>query len=208
VTSNTPGASWRRVLAAAALGLALGALHGCGGGGGNPLGNPPLVTNAPAAGQSLSFAYFQRCVDPIFEEPLAVGLTCANAACHDNATGHGGAFRVIPLAQPVDVTANAPDVIRTTPMYRNFLSALGEVIIGAPTQSLLINKPLVRNVLHGGGLIFPDATVLEIRTIETWIGNPMPAGQDEFSVAGYSLFTTNTSLWPNGDPINGTCIVN
>jgi len=50
VTSNTPGASWRRVLAAAALGLALGALHGCGGGGGNPLGNDTAALSADQRG--------------------------------------------------------------------------------------------------------------------------------------------------------------
>jgi hypothetical protein len=194
-----------------ALGIALAALNGCGGSGSNPLGNPPLVVNSAAgAGQTLSFAYFEHCINPIFDAKLSIDLsgvtivnTCSNAACHNSATGHGGAFRVVPSAQLVDVLnpANTPAVIRGSDIYRNFLSAQGEVIIGAPTQSLLINKPLVRNVLHGGGLIFSSDQDPHIKLMEYWISNPMPAGQDEFSTAGYNLFTP-------ADPDTGACNTN
>jgi len=194
------------------LALALAGLAGCGGSGsGNPLDNPPLVTNsAGGGGQSLSFAYFERCINPIFLEALPITLngvpttnSCSNSGCHANATGTGGAFRIIPTAQLIDVTlpTNTPDVIRASDMYKNFYSTQGETILNDPLQSLLVNKPLLRNVLHGGGLIFPSAQDPHIVLMQYWISHPMPAGQDEFSVAGYNLFTP-------ADPVNGVCNTN
>ncbi len=181
------------------------------GGSGDPLNNPPLVANSGgAAGQSLSFDYFQRCIEPIFlaslPNPLNGGATtntCSSAGCHDNATGRGAAFRIIPSAQVVDVTdpANTPELIRATDMYQNFYSTQGMVIINTPTQSLLVNKPLLRNVLHGGGLIFASEQDPHIQLMEYWIEHPMPAGADEFSTAGYNLFTP-------ADPITGACNTN
>jgi hypothetical protein len=193
----------RRSLLAALTSIGIG-LAGCGGG--NPLGNPPNVNNpAGAAGQKLSFSSFQRCIDPIFlaqlPSPSGTGFnTCAASGCHDNATGTGGAFRIIPGAQVVDVTnaANTPDVIRGTDMYKNFYSAQGEVVIGVPSQSRLVDKPLLLNVLHGGGLVFASNQDPHIKLMEYWIDNPAPAGQDEFSTATYGMFTP-------ADPINGTC---
>lgn len=185
------------------------ALGGCGGSG-NPLDNPPLVSDTSGAtGQSLSFAYFQRCINPIFlaalPSPVQAGATntCSSAGCHNDATGRGGAFRIIPGAQVVDVTnpANTPAVIRATDMYKNFYSAQDETVINAPTQSLLINKPLLRDVLHGGGLIFASASDPHVVLMEYWIDHPMPAGQDEFSPAGNDLFTP-------ADPLTGTCNTN
>lgn len=196
-----------RVLALSAL-LVLSA---CGGDTGNPLSNPPSVSNpAVTTGKRLSFVYFQRCVYPIFLAPLQVNLngvtstnTCAGSGCHDNATGTGGAFRVIPSAQPVDLAnaANTPDVIRTTDMYKNFYSAQGEVVLDAPLQSRLLTKPQVLGVLHGGGLIFTSAQDPNVKIIEYWISRPMPQGQDEFSSASNSMFTPP-------DPVNGACNTN
>jgi len=193
----------RRALLAAIGSIGLG-LAACGGG--NPLGNPPTVSNPSGAlGQKLAFAYFQRCINPIFlallPSPAGSGTnTCAAAGCHDNATGTGGAFRIIPGAQIVDVTnpANTPDVIRATDMYKNFYSAQGEVVIGVPSQSRLVDKPLLQNVLHGGGLIFASSQDPHIKLMEYWIDNPVPAGQDEFSTATYGMFAGN-------DPILGSC---
>src|SRR5690606_33952795 len=91
-------------------------------GGGSALDNPPTVENPPlGGGQRLSFAYFQRCINPIYLATIA-GTSCAGAGCHDNAQGTGGALRVFPSAQPVDLSdpANTPDVIRQTDMYKNF----------------------------------------------------------------------------------------
>ena len=180
-------------------------LGGCGGSG-DPLNNPPLVTNAAGAtGQSLSFAYFQQCVNPIFlaalPNPLNGGATtntCSSAGCHNDATGRGGAFRIVPTAQLVTSLppASTPAQVQTTDMYKNFYSAQGEVIINDSTQSLLINKPLLRNVLHGGGLIFASDQDPHIKQLEFWISNPMPAGQDEFSPAASSLFTANGGCQP------------
>lgn len=197
--------SWRARALAAPLAAVLAA---CGGGGDNPFGNPPTVDNPlGSGGRKLSFLYFQKCINPIFLAPLQINQngqvstnTCAGSGCHDNAGGTGGAFRVLPAAQPVDLAdaANSADVIRASDMYKNYYSAQGEVIPGDPLQSRLVNKPLVRNVLHGGGLIFASAGDLQLQTIEYWINRPMPQGQDEFSSAANSMFVS-------GDPVNGAC---
>ena len=193
---------------AVALIIAATAAVGCGGGGSNPLGNPPLVTNpAGVSGQKLSFAYFERCINPIFLAQLQINQggtvstnTCAGSGCHANATGTGGAFRVVPTAQSIDVTdpANTPDLIRASDMYKNFYSAQGEVVVGSTTQSRLLAKPLLLNVLHGGGQIFANDQDANAKLIEYWISHPAPQGQDEFSTATYAMFTP-------ADPVTGTC---
>ena len=181
-------------------------LASCGGGNSNPLDNPSPIQNPPGAtGQRLSFAYFQRCINPIFIAQLTIPgstatNTCAGSGCHDTATGTGGAFRVVPSAQPIDVLdpANTPDVIRTTDIYKNFYSAQGEVVLGSTTQSRLLAKPLLLNVLHGGGQIFANEDDPNAKLIKYWISHPVPLGQDEFSTATYSMFTP-------ADPNTGTC---
>jgi hypothetical protein len=182
-------------------------LAGCGGDE-NPLDNPPTVQNAPGTGgQKLSFVYFQKCIQPIFLAQLQINQggvistnTCAAAGCHDNATGTGGAFRLLGNAQPVDLSnpANTPDAIRATDMYKNFYSAQGEVVFGAPLSSRLLTKPLTLNVLHGGGLIFLSESDPNVMLIRYWISRPMPQGQDEFSSAANGMFTP-------ADPNVGTC---
>jgi len=184
------------------FGLVLIGVGGCGGSG-NPLDNPPSVTeSAAAAGQSLSFAYFQQCINPIFlaalPNPLNGGATtntCSSAGCHNDATGRGAAFRIIPTATPIPTAANAPadltqspSQIQTSDMYKNFLSTQGMVIVGNPAESLLINKPLTRGVLHGGGLIFANDQDPNVKQMEYWISNPLPAGEDEFGASASSLF--------------------
>lgn len=154
------------------------------------------VENAPATGaRKLSFAYFQRCVMPILVTQLPVTLngtttvnSCAAAGCHDDTNGTGGALRVRGAAAAVDL-ATAADLIRATDMYRNFYSAQGEVVFGDPLGSRLIAKPLVRNVLHGGGIVFDSEDDPNVRVLRYWIEHPMPVGQDEFSSAGNGLFT-------------------
>jgi hypothetical protein len=180
--------------------LALTVLAACGGSGNNPLGNPPNVSNpASSSAQKLAFAYFQRCINPIFFTQFGSN-TCGASGCHDATNGTGGALRVIPNAQVIDVAdpANTPDVIRASDMYKNFYSAQGQVLITAPSQSRLLNKPLVRGVLHGGGQIFASDQDPNIKLIEYWITHPSPLGQDEFSTATYSMFTP-------ADPNAGTC---
>lgn len=194
-----------RLLASATLAALLGA---CGGGGG-PLGNPPTVVNPPSTGngQKLSFIYFQKCVQPILLAPLPVTQgsvtsinTCAASGCHDDVSGTGGALRLRGLAAEVDLNdpANTADVIRTTDMYKNFYSSQGEVVLGSTLQSRLISKPLLLNVLHGGGLIFHSVDDPMVKVLRYWIEHPMPTGQDEFSAAGNNLFTPP-------DPATGTC---
>jgi hypothetical protein len=169
-------------------------------GGGNPLDNPDDVSNPAGSvnGQKLSFAYFQRCVMPILRANLPVtinGVTslnsCGASGCHDNTQGTGGALRLVGSAATVDLSAPGltPAAIRATEMYRNFFSSQGETLIGNPNASRLLNKPLVRTVLHGGGVIFVSDTDPNARIIQYWITRPMPSGQDEFSAAAASLFT-------------------
>lgn len=203
---------YRRVMdvrapGAAALSLSLAlslGLTACGGGGGsaNPLSNPATVSNpANTGGQRLSFAYFQKCINPILIAQLPAlqggGATnsCAGAGCHDTTSGAGGALRLVPSAQEVDLgdPANTPDVIRASDMYKNFYSAQGAVVVGSPTQSRLLAKPLLL-VLHGGGQIIQDTSDPNAQRISYWITHPMPTGQDEFSVAADALFTPANRL--------------
>ena len=203
-TSTSP-----RHLAPAGYFLALTAtafIASCGGGG-NPIGNPSDVVNPTiVSGQHLAFAYFQKCVNPIFIAQLQINLngttstnTCAGAGCHAP-TGTGGALRLLPEAQPIDLSlaTNTPDVIRTSDMYKNFYSAQGQVVIGSTEQSRLLDKPLLLGVLHGGGLIFPSIADPNAQIIKYWLTHPSPNGQDEFSTATYAMFT------PAGSP-TGTC---
>ena len=150
---------------------------------------------------------FQKCINPVFLAQLQINQggvvstnTCASSGCHDNTTGTGGALRVVQgaVAQNLANPANTPDVLRTSDMYKNFYSAQGSTVIGSPTQSRLLAKPLTLNVLHGGGVVFADQNDANARLIAYWIGRPMPAGQDEFSSAADSMFTP-----PN--PATGTC---
>jgi len=181
-----------RLLTAAAL--AAGLLAACGGEG--PFDNPQTVANPPGVGgQKLSFAYFMRCVNPVLKTPLRVDIngvittnTCASAGCHDNASGTGGALRLLGAAPPVDMTLSAA-LKRDSDMYKNYYSSLGESVVGSPLQSRLLNKPLVRDVLHGGGVIFASAEVDPAKALRYWINRPMPQGQDEFSSAADSMFT-------------------
>jgi hypothetical protein len=203
--ASASGRFARRTLVAAA---ATALLVSCGGGGSNPFDTPSVVVNPQVlSGQHLAFAYFQKCVDPIFFAQLQINLngttstnTCAGAGCHATATGTGGAFRLQPGAQPLDLSdpANTPAVIRASDIYKNFYSAQGEVVIGSTTQSRLLDKPLLLGVLHGGGLIFTSQSDPNAEIIKYWITHPSPNGQDEFSTATYSMFTPP-------DPATGTC---
>lgn len=169
-------------------------LAGCGGG--NPLDNPADIANAPSTGtRKLSFAYFQRCIQPILVAQLPVTLngvatvnSCASAGCHDDTSGTGGALRVRGGASAVALD-DAVALIRASDMYRNFYSSQGEVVFGNALASRLIAKPLVLNVLHGGGIVFDDVEDPNVKTLRYWIEHPMPEGHDEFSVAGNALFT-------------------
>lgn len=199
----------RRAPAVLALAAFAAGLAGCGGSGSNPLDNPPLVQNpAETSGQALSFVYYQKCINPIFLAQLQIHQggtvstnTCASSGCHDNATGAGGAFRIVPSAGGVDVddAAMTPEAIRATDMYKNYYSARGSVLVGVPLQSRLLTKPLVFQVLHGGGLIFENTQDPNARLIEYWITHPVAQGQNEFSSAASSAMFTPP------DPATGAC---
>lgn len=170
-------------------------------GGGNPLSNPDSVQNpGQTTGQKLSFIYFQKCINPIYLLQLQVNQngvvttnTCSSGGCHDTNTGTGGALRLIGSAATVDLAdpANTPDVVRASDMYKNFYSSQGATVIGSPSQSRLLAKPLL-TVLHGGGQIFFDLNDPNAKRIAYWIGRPMPQGQDEFSIAGNSMLNPTT----------------
>jgi hypothetical protein len=177
----------KAVAAAAVFSAAL--IAGCGGG--NPLDNPATLQNGTRpSSQKLSFAYFQRCVFPIFNAQLPIRFpngqtavnTCAASGCHDNTSGTGGAFRVIANAPTVDLAnpANTADTIRASDMYKNFYSAQGEVVFNNLITSRLLAKPMVNGVLHGGGLIFDSAADPNAKIILYWISNSA-SGTDEFS---------------------------
>ena len=72
------------------------------------------------------------------------------------------------------------------------------MIVGSTAQSRLLDKPLLLNVLHGGGLIFSSINDPNAKVIQYWITHPRRAGQDEFSTATYTMFTPP-------DPATGTC---
>lgn len=190
--------------AAATLAAALALLaSGCGGG--SPLGNPDDIQNPPGStGRKLAFAYYQRCIFPLMLAQLTTPgggtATCAGGGCHDNTTGTGGALRVIRSAAALDVTdpANTAEVIRESDMYKNYYSAQGVTIPGEALQSRLLAKPLLLNMLHGGGQIFESEEDPNARLIRYWIEHPAPKDQDEFSSATYSMFTP-------ADPNTGTC---
>jgi hypothetical protein len=199
----------RQSVLRAAAAVLVASAAGCGGSGSNPFDNPPEVSNPPAtSGRKLSFQYFQRCVYPILQAQLQINVngvvstnSCAASGCHDNTNGTGGALRIfnaaeVELANP----ASTPEAIRATDMYKNFYSAQGETVIGSPAASRLLNKPLIRGVLHGGGLIFPNDQEPNAKVFSYWISRPMPQGQDEFGTAGNSMFTPP-------DPASGSCNV-
>ncbi len=184
----------------------LGTLAACGGSS-NPFGNPPVVENPlnDQGNQHLAFAYFEKCIFPIFKTPLqsqgsATTNTCAGGGCHDTVTGTGGAFRLIGSAQPLDLSdpANTPDVVRASDMYKNFYSAQGMVVVGDPADSRIVVKPLVLHVFHGGGQVFSSESDPNVVLLKYWITHPAPKGQDEFSAATYTMFTP-------ADPATGTC---
>lgn len=190
----------KRGLSLASL-AAAAALAGCGGG--SIFDNSSDVQNPPSAGgRKLSFEYFQRCVQPIYEKVITGAgggsNTCGSSGCHDTVAGTGGALRIVPRPALVDSTAVAPDVVRESEMFRNFFSSQGVTVIGAPTASRLFQKPLLLNILHGGGQIFADETDTNAKTIAYWITHPMPEGQDEFSPVASNLFTP-------ADPKLGVC---
>lgn len=181
-----PAASPRPLRAGLAAAL-IALVAGCGGG--TPLGNPPDIQNSGGGtgGRSLSFAYYQRCINPIFLASLPilgsnppVTNTCAGAGCHDDANGAGGAFRVRPAAAVVSPASTA-DVIRASDMYKNYYSAQGEVTFNSVLLSRLITKPLVRGVLHGGGQIFANDLDPNVQKLLYWMTNPIPVGQDELT---------------------------
>lgn len=188
----------------AAIAAALTATVAACGGGDNPLDNPNSVQNPPGAGgRTLSFVYFQKCINPILLATITSSggtSSCASAGCHDNVAGTGGALRVEPGATEVDLAnpANTADAVRTSAMYKNFYSSQGVTVVGQPAQSRLLNKPLVRGTLHGGGIIFDRDDELFARRIAYWIGRPVPEGQNEFSSVANNMFTP-------ADPQTGAC---
>lgn len=206
-------------LAAVAVVCSLASLAGCGGGG-NPLDNADTIDNpSSTGGRRLSFLYFQYCVNPIFDLLLPVrdpvthqitsNNTCSSSGCHAAGVSTGGALTLeagaLPLAYPTTGPLAQADIdaLRAgRSIYRNFVSAQAVVVIGSPAQSLLINKPRVNNVLHGGGVIFETDSDPHVQTIRFWLQRPMPEGQDEFSRS------LESSMFAGGVASPTTCLTN
>jgi hypothetical protein len=162
------------------------------------VGCAPVDNPEGGSGHALCFAYYQQCVNPIFDTLLPIDFdnngsidatnTCAGAGCHDNTSGTGGAFRIIPNLTPVSLVD--PAAIKGPPamdMYKNFYSAQGATDVGSARESRLMTKPLVE-VLHGGGRVFANAQDLHMQQILYWISNPAPQGKDEFCAECDALF--------------------
>ncbi|MFQ6023614.1 MAG: hypothetical protein ACE5NW_12925 [Acidiferrobacterales bacterium] len=117
-------------------------------------------------GDTLCFAYFSQCVNPIFDKVITGPLSCSGnggAACHNVAGGIGGTFKIHAFAQT-----------NTTQMEGNFFSAKAFANLGNPAQSLLLRKPLANSgVNHGGGNIFPNTSDTDYVTILSWISLPV-----------------------------------
>lgn len=179
--SGRPGAGLfgRRTRAVAASALVV-LLAACGGGG-NPLDNPPDISNpGTGGGDKLAFDYFQYCVVPVVTVNVAdPAKNCSNSNCHAPG-GSGGAYRVIAGAALVPGGTPA-DTARLTDMYKNFHSAANQTVLNAPNDSRLLNKPLNRGTLHSGGAIFASPADPGAAVISFWIANPLPPGADEFS---------------------------
>jgi hypothetical protein len=188
-----------RALGLAAQAIAISGLVACGGG---SLDNPESTSSA-----KLSFTYYQKCIEPVLQAPLQVNQggsislnSCAGSGCHSSVSGTGGALRIVPDAAEVPL-GTAPDVIRASDIYKNFYSSQASTLPGSPSQSRMLQKPLVQGVLHGGGLIFADGSDPNARLLAYWISRPVPEGQDEFSSSANTMFTPN-------DPATGTCNTN
>lgn len=161
------------------------------------------VEQAPgSSGKTLCFDYYQRCVNPVFNNVQMFGAVhvatsnCSDLGCHQVGVGRGGALKLHPIADApiIDLSMTTPDQARTTPMYANFLSAKGSSNRSNPRQSFLIKKPLVE-VFHGGARIFPNDTARGVQEFEFWISNSVDEN-DEFGAQCAMLFNP---------PLSTTC---
>ena len=120
--------------------------RGCGGGGSTRWTTRRRSNNPPGAGgQKLSFAYFQRCVNPIFlaQLPITSGgsistNTCAGSGCHDDANGTGGAFRVVATRQrgrPGRSGQHAGRHPRRATCTRTSIRRRARCVIGSPRRA-------------------------------------------------------------------------
>ena len=117
----------------------------------------------------------------------AVGVLLASPALADDWTSWRGPHQ--------DGVADEKGIVDTFGLDEHLLwsaevSGRGTpVVFGDALASRLIAKPLVRNVLHGGGIVFDSESDPHVKVMRYWIEHPMPEGQDEFSSAGNGLFT-------------------
>lgn len=121
-------------------------------------------------GQALCQEYYEACINPIFTEPLVVEgsnatVTCAGEGCHNIASGAGGAFKLIPNAEP-----------RSDDMTGNYIAAKSFTNVADPALSKLLLEPLAGSSPtvggHGGGDIFADPNDSRYQEIYYWISNP------------------------------------
>ena len=169
-TADDDDAQRTAVAAACVHRAAAVAVSGCRcGGGSNPLDNPADVAEPARTRRARS------CRSPTSRSAStrsswrSCRSTC-NGAIVDQHLRRRRAATTTPTApaalcaswqrrRPIDLTdpANTPDVDPRQRHVQELLLGAGlEVVIGSPTQSRLLAKPMLLNVLHGGGLVFAD----------------------------------------------------
>jgi hypothetical protein len=128
--------------------------------------NDVSVEQTPNTGQTLCFADYKACVDPILQAAIngRNGVTtCAASGCHDINTGSGGGFKIFP--NPGDDTR----------LLSNFNTAKAFANLNSPTGSKLLLEPLngisAISGTHTGGDIFASTTDPCYKAIRAWISN-------------------------------------
>lgn len=108
------------------------------------------VSVEPLSGETLCFADYQQCVDPILHASINGSggpVSCSASGCHDVAAGSGGGFKV--FVNPANETE----------LMANFFAAKAFANLAVPTDSKLLLEPLsgisAISGTHTGGDIFP-----------------------------------------------------
>lgn len=124
------------------------------------------VTVESVEGETLCYADYRQCVDPIFHVAIngsSGPVTCSASGCHDVNAGSGGGFKVF---------ANPSDDVELT---ANFFAAKAFANLAAPGDSKLLLEPLsgisAISGTHTGGDIFPSTGDACYTAIRDWIDN-------------------------------------
>lgn len=159
-------------------------------------GQAPNQAGSPSG--TLCYDYFQRCVYPLaLDAVLAVDRdndgvfddtrSCSDSACHAQTGVTGGALRLTPGEAIVDLSSATVAQVRASPMYDNFVHAMGRTDLNNPRQSNLLRKPLLE-ITHGGGRVFVTDQDAAAQQILFWATNRVTGTADEFAASCANLF--------------------